>query len=383
LAIAGVLAIHYRPPQRPALNFLEIGWVGVDLFFVLSGFLITTNLVSLRGTTHPYRVFYWRRMLRIFPPYYAVLLTLIACEPRMLRFEKATIVQAALFLTSVTFRESAQQLLHVLSGGALITARAPIGDHIFNDFMNGLGIFWSLSVEEIYYLVWAPIILQCTRRQVFAISLAGVCAAPVLRVLGHTAGHAEYFDFFFHFDTLLIGSLLALMLVASRRGMVADRKLKRGLSAVAAGSLPCLIALWLGGGFLRGVEPMSGLTFAAVGYTLLGLFFGAIVGLCVVNSESGLWWAVVLRSRPMVFVGTISYMMYLIHVPVWVVVYRISLKMGAAHNPSLWIGLLSTIGTVALASLSWRFFEQPILRFKDAIFSVPEGAKVERSVALR
>src|ERR1700710_1023238 len=75
-AIVAVIAVHYQPPFRPDLDFLSLGWAGVDLFFVVSGFLITTILFSLRGTQHPYRVFYWRRMLRIFPPYYLVLLGL-------------------------------------------------------------------------------------------------------------------------------------------------------------------------------------------------------------------------------------------------------------------------------------------------------------------
>src|SRR5215469_9274502 len=69
LAITAVMLFHFSPHH----NHFKLGWAGVDLFFVISGFLITGILLDLRTDPSPYRTFYWRRVLRIFPPYYAVL----------------------------------------------------------------------------------------------------------------------------------------------------------------------------------------------------------------------------------------------------------------------------------------------------------------------
>jgi peptidoglycan/LPS O-acetylase OafA/YrhL len=72
LAILAVMACHYYPFTTLLFKSAEFGWVGVDIFFVLSGFLITSILLALKTRPHPYKVFYVRRILRIFPPYYAV-----------------------------------------------------------------------------------------------------------------------------------------------------------------------------------------------------------------------------------------------------------------------------------------------------------------------
>jgi peptidoglycan/LPS O-acetylase OafA/YrhL len=382
-AILAVMACHYVPPYRPRLDLLSLGWVGVDLFFVISGYLITTNLVTLRGTQHPYRVFYWRRMLRIFPPYYLVLFLLLGIHPRTtLSLGPGYFVPPIFFLSSVMSFPPIQQVWHVLRGGSLYMARTPLFDHMFADFGIGVGSFWSLSIEEIFYLFWAPIILQCSRLQVVAISVASICICPILRVLGHAPGWDEYWSVFFRFDTLMMGSLLALLLIAYRRGNIKLTLIKRGLGAAGLISLPLLIWLILHCGYLERIDPKSTLSFAGAGYTLIGIFFTSVVGLCVIHSESRLWWAELLRWRPFRYVGGISYMMYLIHIPVWVAVYKILERVhGGDFTPNLWMGFLSAALTISLAALSWRFFEKPILRFKDAIFPTPRKPKVEEEVA--
>jgi len=374
LAIFAVLLVHYRPPYRPSLDVLSLGWVGVDLFFVISGFLITTILVSLRGSQHPFRIFYWRRVLRIFPPYYLVLLPLsLAILITHAQVAVHLAVEAWVFLLSLT------GLAHQLQGAYLIlfrgaplnTMRAGIDNHLMSSYGDGVFVFWSLSVEELFYLIWAPIVLKGSRRSIIAIGFLAIVVCPLLRLLFHSPNYQECYSFVCRFDTLMMGSILSLLFAASGRGEIGRSTLKRGMYAVEVASLLCLIALSIHSGFLDHQEIRSALSFSAFGYTLLGIFFASIVGLCVFYAESGSWWAVILRARPLVYIGTISYMMYLIHIPVWVTVYKIlSFLEGKEVNPGFLLVLLSVAVTIAVASLSWKFVEKPILRFKDAGFAV-------------
>ena len=373
LAIFAVLLVHYRPPFRPGLDVLSLGWVGVDLFFVISGFLITTILVSLRGSPRPYRVFYWRRVLRIFPPYYLVLLLLSSTI--FLTHAQVAIhltLEAWVFLLSLTglSHQMYGALLVLLHGAPLNTARAAIDNHLMSSYGDGVFVFWSLSVEELFYLIWAPIILKCSRRQILTVSLLAIIVCPLLRVLFHTPLYPECFSFVCRFDTLMMGSLLSLLFIACRRGEIHESTMSLGLNTVAVGSLLCLVPLCIHSGLLNRLEMRSALTFSAFGYTLLGVFFASIVGLCVIHAESSLWWAAMLRARPLVYIGTISYMMYLIHIPVWVTLYKLfSLLEGHEAMPGFPLALLSVAVTIGLAALSWRFLEKPILQFKDAVFA--------------
>lgn len=130
-AIVGVLAVHYRPPYRPALDFLGLGWIGVDLFFVISGFLITSNLLALRNATHPFRVFYWRRTLRIFPPYYLVLLCLcgLLLYQHQIILTHSTLAAFA-FLSSFLTHPSRVTLTAILHGKLLDSQPVLLDNHV-------------------------------------------------------------------------------------------------------------------------------------------------------------------------------------------------------------------------------------------------------------
>lgn len=369
-AIAGVLLHHYRPPFRPALDFLSIGWVGVELFFVISGFLITTILVSLRGTKNPYGVFYWRRALRIFPPYYLVLS--LVCAVQLIRNVHSPLgvtVGGFFLLTSLKLPIVFHAILSVWHGVQLDSKWIPLSNSFYKNWGDGFNIFWSLSIEELFYLIWAPIVLVCSRRQVQAVSLFAIVFCPLLRVLCHTSSFPEYFIFFCRFDTLMLGSLLSLIFIATSRGEIRRSALNRGLYLVAIASLLCLVLLLVHDGFLNHMELRSTLSFAALGYTLLGFFFASVVGICATHAGAAFWWARALRAWPLVQIGTVSYMMYLIHISVWVACYKLLFRLEArAATPGLMLGCLSAGITVALAALSWRFFEKPILRLKNTSF---------------
>ena len=371
-AILGVLCVHYRPPFRPSLNVLSIGWIGVDLFFVISGFLITNVLISLKTTTHPYRVFYWRRALRIFPAYYLVLIGLLAAGYfTHLHFSRAEITLPLLFLSSFQESYSIHQVYAVLlHGHALSKQSLAIDNHVFSSLRNATAIFWSLSFEEIFYLLWAPIVLHFSRRVLVSIAGAIIVISPFLRLLGHDPTFRECFSFPFRFDSLAMGSLLALILIAYKQDAKGGLKaLIRGLKICAVASLIFLIILFIDDGFLRSIEPRSTLSFSFFGYSLLGVFFACIIGLCALFTDSSRWWAAFLRNRVLIYIGTVSYMIYLVHIPAWIFVYRMIARF-EGHEPSasLALGMVAAITTVAIAALSWIVYERPILSYKNVLW---------------
>jgi peptidoglycan/LPS O-acetylase OafA/YrhL len=174
VAILGVIGRHYFPLSTMLFKIPEFGWSGVELFFVLSGFLITSILLQLKNRPRAYEIFYVRRILRIFPPYYAVMaIVMLIALTRHDDVKWSRIAVKAAFLQS--FSNEGRILTHVALtvGGALPIAdpftEAPLPRAIDRlsspNFINSLGPTWSLSVEEWFYILWAPLVLSATRRQ--------------------------------------------------------------------------------------------------------------------------------------------------------------------------------------------------------------------------
>src|SRR5208282_2208676 len=138
IAILVVVAYHYMS-WLPATG-AQLGWLGVDLFFVLSGFLITTILVNLRGSEHYFSVFYARRALRIFPLYYlAVGIYLASCLVSGMAGSPRLWAGYIFYYSSLLSGQNKNVMATSLALGV----------------SSGLAVLWSLSVEEIYYTIWA------------------------------------------------------------------------------------------------------------------------------------------------------------------------------------------------------------------------------------
>jgi peptidoglycan/LPS O-acetylase OafA/YrhL len=155
IAILGVLAVHFRPPSKPQFYVFGLGWLGVDLFFAISGYLITSILLQMRGaqgTSGKFKAFYGRRVLRIFPAYYAVLLCLVAIAV-ILRQELplSRVAAAFTFTSALNFRPFEAVRAHLLGAPLFVTTSAPIDQHIFTQMSGALTVLWSLSVEELFY----------------------------------------------------------------------------------------------------------------------------------------------------------------------------------------------------------------------------------------
>ena len=364
LAISAVMLHHFLPGI-----YTELGWVGVDLFFVLSGFLITGVLLDLRSDPTPYAKFYWRRAIRIFPPYYAVLAIIaVLAFAQHCTGDPKTWLRVLLFVPAINRGISFHLVLGRLAGRIRfdMSHRFWVWTNPGSRYIDGLGPYWSLAVEELFYLLWAPVVLKCSRKTIMAFAILPLVLCPILRGLTHTADFIEIWGFIPRLDTLALGGCLALLL-----------RTKPNLPrwALLAPVPPILVSLSLlcvHCGLLRGLDIRSYETFGIFGYSLLACLFGCVVGTCVLwQSHPALS---PLRLRPVVYVGTISYTMYLIHVEVWIVLSNICSASRISSGDVL-LGTAAATLTVGVAAVSWRFYESRFLRLRNWPDRVRQGAE--------
>jgi peptidoglycan/LPS O-acetylase OafA/YrhL len=220
-------------------------------------------------------------------------------------------------------------------------------------------VTWSLAVEEQFYLVAPPLIRFMSSRSLFITLVATICLAPFLRLLvlrylseGH---YAAVFAMPCRADALACGILLALAWrrPGLRSFLDAHRLLMRRL----------LLAMFLGVGLLLWwlVHPVNAVT-VTIGYTWLALFYSCL--LLVVLSQTGGWIASVMRWPALVRLGGISYCVYLIHLPLNHLAHRVLLHAPPQIYSGAGVGvtLFALLLTLAVAGVSWRFFEKPLIR---------------------
>jgi peptidoglycan/LPS O-acetylase OafA/YrhL len=334
-AIRGIAAIAIVIFHSNVRRF-PWGWAAVDLFFVLSGFLITGIVLRHGGTRGFLPRFYVRRALRIFPVYYLVVLGLVVfhnalprqVDPRGLIYE-LTYTQ---FLPYYWFAESPR-------------------------YSHYLGHTWTLAVEEQFYLVWPALILLAgrSRWRVAALSLATVAGSFILRSRGYSVALLGA-----RADGLALGGLLAALL-AGREGtaLAASRGFRTALASMAIVSAAILtaLAIFVGMGPTDVFPPWTGTVVLAFSTLWLGL-----IGLVVIHS--GHPRLAVLRRPRLRWVGKVSYGLYLYHFLVILISGDIFKAMGFRGQP-FWREA-PTIGICfVIAGLSWRYIEKPILGLKD------------------
>ena len=257
----------------------QAGGNGVDLFFVLSGFLITSLLVLDRGSPHYYWNFYWKRALRIFPLYLVALVLLLIFWPSTWRYT----------LLSFLFVANFAQVFHVTSAGP----------------------FWTLAIEEQFYLIWPRFAGSFSVAKLERLALTLVIASPVLRLIAAALGHHNFEFTFFHCDGLALGAMLACKQTRKEhtdsqappsRGEVSSQLLLL-LLAILLISLPFVLALKF--------DSESRVIFAAIASQVSGISLLAycIIAAAVRNTGSPL--LAVFRSRLLTFFGLISYCLYI------------------------------------------------------------------------
>jgi peptidoglycan/LPS O-acetylase OafA/YrhL len=295
-------------------------WVGVDLFFVLSGFLITGILLRQRDAPRYFSSFYARRTVRIFPPYYLVLLVVFAIDATA----RADWPWYVLYVSNVR--------------DAMLGAGSPM-----------LNAMWSLAIEEQFYLLWPLLVYALGPSGMWRVCIALLFAAPVLR--GVLTPLSDDFRLVYallptRIDTLAGGAALA---IAHAQWPDRFDRFARRAPILCIVAVAIFLALTLRPDFRTSA---NSILFNTVGYSLIAIAMAGVVAWAVSDTTPR-----VLAWPPIVYVGTISYMVYLCHRPV---LELVSGRFGPALDT-----IVSLAITLALASLSWFVLERPLQRYKD------------------
>lgn len=358
LAIILVMLHHFFQLYLPQSTLVDqaffglasSGWFGVDLFFVLSGFLITGILYDSKDKRRYFLNFYARRTLRIFPLYYAALVLFFVVFPLVPHPLAAAYVADSApdqlwFWTYLTnFR--------IAYNGAWYDALVP-------------NVFWSLAIEEQFYLVWPAVVLLCNRKTLIGICIGLIAMAFGVRLGFTLQGAAPLITFVItpaRMDCLAVGSLLALVV----RGdlVVATRTIYARRGCLLLGAV--LLAFAIPGRGLHWETPLN----HTLGLTVVALFFGALL-LWTYGAESRAWIRRVFESRVMRVAGKYSYSMYIFHGPAGTFVkvfYDPSsapLIFGLALPRTLLYVILAGLLTLGIAWVTWNALEKPILSFQS------------------
>jgi peptidoglycan/LPS O-acetylase OafA/YrhL len=374
LAAGVVLLFHLHPPT------FVFGWTGVDLFFVLSGYLITTIILDHLGTPRFVRNFYVRRGLRIWPIYYLLLGVLLLTAP----------------LLPPDRRQPDAGLLYYLT----YTQNVPFYDfRPMPKFHEGFDHSWTLALEEQFYLLWPALLaLACwsgwdriaasvgrrlkadwggrwrerwRRRPVWlrprdgregrliAVCLAAVALAWMAREGGYLRlGRYPERILIARCDGFALGGLLAVLLIDRDR---VERNLGRFRLAFG-GMLALTLAVVLGNMTAKGAIGYLGLPTPgdpAGTILMISLLYFSLVGavVCFAGHPA----LAPLRWRPLCYLGLISYGIYLYHYPIYWAFDGFAVK----YEVSAWRGLWKFVATLVVAVASWHLIERPILGLKD------------------
>jgi peptidoglycan/LPS O-acetylase OafA/YrhL len=366
MAILLVMLFHtlqYNLVRGPAVlawtAVPALGWSGVDLFFVLSGFLITNILLDTRHSSTYALTFYARRTLRIFPLYYAVLMFFLVIAPGLP------------FLASLNTAWSGSSrpvgLWYWLYLSNIQVARTGAFDHI------ALSITWSLAIEEQFYLVWPWIVRRAPERTLLWLCCAILVLAPALRLACLVTGSSwivAYVSTPCRLDTLATGAAIAIL--ARRPGGLAPfaSGARRALGWAAA--LLALIVVYLRVTHGRRPPTYMSLGLASeplmqiVGYSALCMLWGSLL-VAAVTAERGSRLAKTFEFGTLRSLGKYSYGLYLLHLPVAIVLgqwFPVAALVRHFTIAQLAYSSMAIGASYALARLSWLALESPILAWK-------------------
>lgn len=353
ISILVLLLFHYEVPGFQVASGvgkvvwwgINVSWMGLEGFFVLSGLLITGILLETKGRPSYFRNFYMRRVLRILPLYYGCLFVLFVILP-LVGAEPATP-----FSRQVWYWAHSTNFLFVFRG-------VQHGDRYSMHF-------WSLAMQEQYYLIWPLVVYLLDRRALMAVCAAAVAASLVLRTL--LVSHGISYNSLTmltptHLDGLAMGSFMA----AAVRGPGGLPDLLRRVRPVALTALVALVAMfaWRATPVDRDAVTMT------LGHSMIIVLFGCAAILAVAVRTSS-WAGAVLHQSWLRTCGVRSYGVYVIHFPVMVFLQEHHLGLGTltarfgsvAWAQVAWLAM-NFGGTVGLTMASWYLYERHFMKLK-------------------
>jgi peptidoglycan/LPS O-acetylase OafA/YrhL len=341
LAILMVLLHHHE--------LLNTGWTGVDLFFVLSGFLITRILLKSKNDDDYWSSFYRKRAVRILPPLIVLLVIGIIFSPHVSPWAAAGYT---FFLGNVV-------------------------DAMGHNVIFTLFLTWSLAVEEHYYLLWPFAVLYLSRKSLAILACAVLLLDPLLRMLftPHVPAVAIYVLTPFRLDGLAAGSLLAL-LISHERATSILKTISPWACAVAL-TIYGLMHWRLGEAFSW---PANHVLFNGFGYSLIATIAFFLIAHVLLNENSVL--SRIFSLSPLAALGRISYGVYLYQALVLVAAEKLfGLTSPVSYHSLRLLAILDIPVVIAIAYVSFRFYELPIMQWSSRHAAAAALAETPQQVA--
>ncbi|WP_426527972.1 acyltransferase family protein [Bradyrhizobium sp. McL0615] len=342
------ISLQWRAAEWFKKLFTTGGWIGVDFFFVLSGFLITDILLRSKQGPGYFTNFYMRRALRIFPLYYGILLIIFVALPGtgLIQIEPRSFVESQSY-----------HWFYATNFGAWIIGGNPFSTHQFN-----LLHLWSLSIEEQFYLVWPAVVLLANNRVLVAICVFLCSSALLLRCLLCLVGVEDYSAYYLtpcRWDGLAAGALIAIL---------SPTKLQRLCKPAKIIASACGLFLVVVFFIIRGLWPHHWLMKTA-GLSIITTMFACVLIVILIDRDGAL--ARVARLRPLIFLGKYSYGIYIIHGALMPALHQMLPVAPWVGSFGGWIGFgafllaATKLGIcISLAVASFYFYEMPFLRLK-------------------
>lgn len=373
----GLRAIAFLLVFALHTDYLQVGWIGVQFFFVLSGFLITGILLDMKGSLPPkeyFFKFYGRRFLRIFPLYYFYLLLMggialwliyVAFRPNYMKLFLDQVQYAILYVYDFFFATNIVKNSHFL-------------DH-----------FWSLSVEEQFYIFWPLLILLVPEKALKKLFLSFIVLGPLFRfifLLIHRSGEfrflanpVEWFIYplpFSHIDAFAFGAYLSRYSIPRAKEQFF---VLLGLLPIIGYATQYIATGEIGAISAFGFPIFLGPAYQFIwGYSLLNYFFA--VTLYIVAREG--MFNRFLDWKPMQYLGKISYGLYVYHFPIVWFAGRIR-DFGVPESlAKMLIALIAFVATLLIASASYHWMEKPLLNLKDRFFSLKRSEEPKPAVVM-